>query len=453
MFEKILIANRGEIALRVVRTCREMGIRSVVVYSTADRDSAAVRAADESVHIGSAAPRRSYLYIPAIIEAAARTGAQAIHPGYGFLSEDPDFAEVTEKNGFVFIGPPANVLDRLGDKATARSLMSDAGLPLLPGSLAPLENIEDAEQVASEIGYPLIIKAVAGGGGRGMRVANCPRLLAANYGEARADAQAFFGDSRVYMERYLTQARHVEIQILRDWHGNTVCLGERDCSVQRRHQKLIEETPAPGLTESLLARMRDAAVRGAEAAGYVGAGTFEFLVDEDREFYFMEVNSRIQVEHPVTEMATGLDLIREQIRIADGQRLGYTTEDIRPRGAVIECRVNAEDPDRNFMPTPGIVNEFRAPDGPFVRVDTHVHSGYRVPPDYDSMIAKVIVSAPDRDTAIARMLRSLEELVVDGPGMSTTAGFLSRVLDDSLFRAGEHSTALAGELLEGKSEG
>jgi acetyl-CoA carboxylase biotin carboxylase subunit len=446
VFGKVLIANRGEIALRIVRTCREMGIRTVVVHSTADRDSAAVEAADETVHIGPAAARRSYLYIPAIIEAAARTGAEAIHPGYGFLSEDPDFAEVTEKHGFVFIGPPSAVLDRLGDKSSARRLMSEAGLPLLPGSLAALDNVEEAERVAEKIGYPLIIKAVAGGGGRGMRVATCPRRLASTYGQARADAQAIFGDSRVYLERYLTVARHVEMQILRDAHGNTVCLGERDCSVQRRHQKLIEETPAPGLPESLLAEMRQAAVRGADAAGYIGAGTFEFLVDDRRDFYFMEVNSRIQVEHPVTEMATGIDLVAEQLRIADGQELGHDTRTVTPLGAVIECRVNAEDPGRGFMPTPGPLTDFRTPDGPFVRVDTHARPGYRIPAEYDSLLAKVIVRGRDRQTAIARMRRALGEFVVEGPGVATTIGFLDRVLDSRPFRAGRHSTALVDEM-------
>ncbi|WP_433170085.1 acetyl-CoA carboxylase biotin carboxylase subunit [Actinoallomurus sp. CA-150999] len=447
MFGKVLIANRGEIALRVVRACRELGVASVVVYSTEDENSAAVAAADETVRIGPAPARRSYLSIPAVIEAAAKTGADAIHPGYGFLSEDPDFAEVCEKEGFTFIGPPAAVLDRLGDKSRARRLMSDAGLPLLPGSLEPLANADEAARLASEIGCPLIIKAVVGGGGRGMRVVRHPGELAEAYARARADAQAFFGDARVYAERFLDTARHVEIQVLCDAYGNAVCLGERDCTTQRRNQKLLEETPAPGMPQGLLTEMRQAAVRGALAAGYVGAGTFEFLVSAERDFSFMEVNSRIQVEHPVTEMATGVDLVQEQIRIAAGLPLGFGQADIQPRGAVIECRINAENPDRDFAPAPGTLTEFVPPGGPFVRVDTYGFPGCRISAAYDSLLAKLVVWAPDRPAAIARMRRALAEFRIEGPGVHTTAGFLTRVLDDPAFRDGVHTTSLVSGLL------
>ncbi|GAA5069186.1 acetyl-CoA carboxylase biotin carboxylase subunit [Thermocatellispora tengchongensis] len=445
----VLIANRGEIALRVARTCRRLGIRTVAVYSTADRDSAVVRFADEAVHIGPAPAKGSYLNIPAIIEAARRTGADAIHPGYGFLSENPDFAEVCEDEGIVFVGPPAEVMHRLGDKAVARSMMVEAGLPLLPGSTSAVEHEGAARELAASIGYPVIIKAVAGGGGRGMRIVREPEELAAAYRETRANAQAVFGDGRVYVERYLESARHVEIQVLADRHGTAVHLGARDCSVQRRHQKLVEESPAPALDPKIVADMGDAAVRAALAAGYVGAGTFEFLVDPEGRFSFMEVNCRLQVEHPVTEMVTGLDLVAEQLRVAAGEPLGYGQDDVVTRGWAIECRINAEDPARGFTPTPGELAEFVPPGGPFVRVDTHAHSGYRVPAAYDSLLAKVVVWAPDREAAIGRMRTALGETVVRGPGMASTAGFLGEVLDHPRFRAATHDTRLVGEMLGG----
>ncbi|WP_067794016.1 acetyl-CoA carboxylase biotin carboxylase subunit [Actinomadura formosensis] len=447
MFDKILIANRGEIALRVVRACREMGVRSVAVYSTEDADSAPVRLADEAVRIGPAAAKRSYLNIPAIIEAAAMTGADAVHPGYGFLSEDPDFAEICEQEGLTFIGPPAGVLARLGDKSTARSLMSRAGLPLLPGTVEPLGDLDAARRAAGAVGFPVIVKAVAGGGGRGMHVADDEAGLAAAYARARSDAQAFFGDGRVYAERYLRTARHVEVQVLADAHGNVICLGERDCSVQRRNQKLIEETPAPALAAEMLAEMKRAALRGAAEVGYRGAGTFEFLVSPDGEFYFMEVNGRIQVEHPVTELATGIDLVQEQIRVAAGLPLRYAQDDVVPRGAVIECRINAEDPERGFAPAPGVLAEFTAPAGPFVRVDTHGFTGARISPSYDSLLAKVVVWAPDRGTAIARMRRALAEFAVSGRGVRTTREFLLRVLGDRRFAEAAHGTSLVADLL------
>lgn len=447
MFGTVLIANRGEIAMRVLRTCRELGIRTVAVHSTDDKDSAVVRMADQAVQIGPAPSRLSYLNAAAIIEAARHTGAEAVHPGYGFLSENPDFAEVCEANGLTFIGPPADVIATLGDKTAARAAMSTAGLPLLPGSVEPLADAEAASRLADEIGYPVIIKAAAGGGGRGMSIVEDPAEFTRTYHRTRATAQQLFGDGRVYVERYLASARHVEIQVLCDRYGNGIHLGERDCSVQRRHQKLVEETPAPGLPTDLTARMGDAAVRGALATGYVGAGTFEFIVDTENRFYFMEVNCRIQVEHPVTEAVTGVDLIAEQLRIAAGEPLRLTQEDIRPHGVAIECRVNVEDPQRNFVPTPGVLEEFIPPGGQFVRVDTHGFSGYRVPATYDSLLAKVIAWAPDRDQAIRRMCRALAEFTITGPGIHTTREFLDRVLRDPLFADAKHDTSLVAKIL------
>ncbi|WP_326551746.1 acetyl-CoA carboxylase biotin carboxylase subunit [Micromonospora sp. NBC_01813] len=448
MFEKILIANRGEIALRVARACRELGVRTVAVHSTADRDSAVVRFADESVHIGPPASRSSYLNAAAIIEAARRTGAQAIHPGYGFLSEDADFAEICAENGLAFIGPPAQVMLALGDKAQARAVLGAAGLPLPPGSQEPVTSAAHAAALAAEIGYPVIIKAAAGGGGRGMTVVADERTLAQAYHRTRQTARAVFGDDRVYLERYLTQARHVEVQVLCDGHGNGIHLGTRDCSVQRRHQKLIEEGPAPTLPAAMLDEMAEVALRGALAVGYVGVGTFEFLVDEHDQFHFIEINCRIQVEHPVTEMITGVDLVQEQIHIACGTPLRLRQPDIRPRGVAIECRVNAEDPRRGFAPTPGRLDRFVPPGGPFTRVDTHGYPGYVVGPHYDSLLAKVVVWAPERELALNRMERALSEFHVDGPGMCTTIPFLRRVLDDAAFRKGRLSTTLVDRLLD-----
>lgn len=442
MFGTVLIANRGEIALRVARSCRELGIRVIAVYSTEDRHSAVVRFADAAVHIGPAPARRSYLNIPALIEAARQTGADAVHPGYGFLSEDADFAEVCADNGFTFIGPRPDVLSVLGDKTTARRLMKRAGVPLLPGSTEAVDQLSRAEEVAAEIGFPVIIKAAVGGGGRGMRVVHEPGELARAYQETKANAQILFGDGRVYLERYLASARHVEIQILCDQHGNAVHLGERECSVQRRHQKLIEETPAPGLSEELRREMGAASLRGALAAGYTGIGTFEFLVDGDTGFYFMEVNPRVQVEHGITELVTGIDLVREQLRIAAGERLGITQDDVRLRGAAIECRINAEDPRRDFRPTPGMLDVFRIPGGQHTRVDTHGYPGYQVPPTYDSLLAKLMVWAPDREQALARMLRALGEFEVAGAGVHTTIDFLAAILATPGFSQGAYDTSL-----------
>jgi acetyl-CoA carboxylase biotin carboxylase subunit len=443
MFDTVLVANRGEIALRVVRTCREMGIRTVVVHSTSDRDSLAVRAADVAVQIGPPRPRRSYLSAPAIIEAARANGAQAVHPGYGFLSEDPDFAEICAANGLVFVGPSPQVMARLGDKAVARADMAAAGLPLLPGSRSTVDTQADAQELAAEIGFPLIIKAAAGGGGRGMSVVRTRGELARAYEDARTTAHAVFGDGRVYLERYCERARHVEVQVLADNHGTVLHLGERDCSVQRRHQKLVEEAPAPRLLGELRERMTAAAVAGARAAGYRGAGTFEFLVS-DNEFYFMEINCRIQVEHPVTEMVTGVDLVREQLRVAAGLPLELCQHDLEPRGVSIECRINAEDPERGFAPTPGQLDEFRPAAGPFTRVDTHAYPGWRITSDYDSLLAKLIVWAPDRAQAIARMDRALAEFHVSGRGVRTTIPLLREVLADPEFADGRHSTSLIG---------
>lgn len=447
MISSLLIANRGEIALRIARACRELGIRTVMVYSTADQDSPALRLADQLVRIGPAAAKRSYLYPPAILEAALGTGVEAIHPGYGFLSEDADFAEMCEAEGLTFVGPPPPVIASLGDKTRARKLATGAGLPVLPGSAGTLSIAQAAKAVADEIGYPVIIKAAAGGGGRGMAVVRDPLDFSRAFAETRASAQAVFGDGRVYVEKYVDTARHVEVQILADLHGNIVSLGERDCSVQRRRQKLIEESPAPGLPAELTARIGQAAVACARAAGYVGAGTFEFLVDAEGGFFFIEANCRIQVEHPVTEMVTGIDLVREQLLIASGRPLSFGQGDIAPRGVSIECRVNTEDPARGFLPTPGRIEEFVPPGGPFTRVDTHGANGVLVSADYDSLLAKVIVWAPDRDQAIIRMERALSEFRITGRGVCTTIGFLREILADTLFRGAKHHTSLVDDLV------
>jgi acetyl-CoA carboxylase biotin carboxylase subunit len=418
-----------------------MGIRTVAAYSAADEESEVVRFADDAVRIGPAAARRSYLYSPAIIEAALKSGADAIHPGYGFLSEDPDFAEICAANDLTFIGPSADVMGRLGDKAATRLAMADAGLPVLPGSDGPVANATAARQVAGDIGYPLIIKAVAGGGGRGMTMVRKPDDFDDAYRDTRSAAQALFGDGRVYIERFVRDAKHVEVQVLRDSSGQSIHLGERDCSVQRRQQKLLEETPAPALGEAARKRICQAAVTGASASGLTGAGTFEFVTASD-DFYFIEINGRIQVEHPVTEMVTGIDIIKEQISIAAGLPLEVTQAGIRFRGAAIECRVNAEDPQRGFTPTPGTLTEFRPPGGPFTRVDSCGRPGWTVTPDYDSLLGKVITWGPDRDSAIERMDRALYEFLVTGRGVSTTIAFLRDVIRHQEFRQGRHTTSL-----------
>lgn len=446
MFTTILIANRGEIALRIARTCRELGIRTIAVCSTADRNASVSRLADETIQIGPPAARQSYLNAAALVEAALQCGADAIHPGYGFLSEDADFAQICAEHDITFIGPSPDVMEKLGDKAVARAVMDAAGIPVLPGSLVAVRH-DEANRIAEEIGYPVMIKAVAGGGGRGMAIVTARENFTDVFHRVRTTAQALFTDDRLCVERYLPAAHHVEVQVLCDGQGHAVHLGERDCSVQRRRQKLIEETPSPAVDPKLAERMAAAALSGARAVGYRGLGTFEFLVDDEtRDFFFIETNCRIQVEHPVTEMVTGIDLVREQLTVAAGYPLVLRQEDITRSGTAVECRVNAENPDRDFAPAPGFVDEFIPPGGPFVRVDTHVYAGMRVPPDYDPLLAKVVTWAPDRDQAITRMDRTLSEMRVSGRGLHTGTDFLRRILAHQRFRKGTHTTGLADEM-------
>ncbi len=413
MLDKIVIANRGEIALRIQRACREMGIKTVAVHSTADNNLKHVLLADETVCIGPPNSTESYLNMPAIISAAEVTDAVAIHPGYGFLSENADFAERVESSGFTFIGPPASAIRLMGDKVSAIQAMKAAGVPCVPGSDGPLgDDFDEIIKMAREIGYPIIIKASAGGGGRGMRVVHAEASLTAAITVTKAEARAAFGNDTVYMEKFLERPRHVEFQIIADSHGNAIHLGERDCSMQRRHQKVIEEAPAPGITEEQRNRIGERCVKACQEIGYHSAGTFEFLYQDD-EFFFIEMNTRLQVEHPVTEMITGVDLVREQLRVAAGEELSFSQEDINIQGHAIECRINAEDP-KTFMPSPGLISLFHAPGGPGVRIDTHIYNGYNVPPYYDSMIGKLITHGADRDAAIARMKNALTEIVIEG---------------------------------------
>ena len=437
MFKKILIANRGEIALRVISACKELGIRTVAVYSEADRHSLHVRFADEEVCVGPARSVDSYLNIPGIISAAEITGAEAVHPGYGFLAESSYLAEVCEACHIKFIGPSPRVIRLMGDKSLARRTMSKAGVPVLPGSNGLTETVEQAAEMGKRIGYPVILKASAGGGGRGMRMVEGPEELPRAFRTAQKEAEAAFGVGDVYLEKYLRNPRHIEFQVLADSRGNVVHLGERECSIQRRHQKLLEESPSPGVSDRLRKKMGRIAVAGVRAVGYVNAGTIEFLLDEDGRFYFMEMNTRIQVEHPVTEMVTGVDLVKEQIRIAAGQTLGFTQKDISFRGASIECRINAEDPE-TFMPSPGTIHAFHLPGGPGVRVDTAAHSECEVLPYYDSLIAKMVVHDDDRRAAIERMRRCLELTVIEG--VKTTLPLHLRILADPDFRNGRYDT-------------
>jgi len=445
VLDKILIANRGEIALRVIRACRELGIQTVAVYSQADRDSLHVRFSDEDVCIGPPAGRESYLNIPRIIAAAEITGATAIHPGYGFLAENAEFAEICERSGLVFIGPTADQIRRMGDKAEARRTMMAADVPVVPGSKGALESAAEARSEADRIGYPVIIKAAAGGGGKGMRVATSADEIENTFAMARNEAASAFNDARVYLEHFVDRPRHVEIQVLGDRHGNVIHLGERDCSVQRRHQKLIEEAPSPALTPELRAAMGDAAVRAAAAIGYSNAGTVEFLLGSDGHFYFMEMNTRIQVEHPVTEVVTGVDLVKEQIRSAAGEKL-WLDGPPQLRGHSIELRINAEDPDHDFRPSPGTISAFHAPGGPGIRIDSHVYAGYRVPPYYDSLLGKLIAHGSTRQEAIGRALQALEEFIIEG--VHTTIPFLSRVLQHPEFAAGRVDTGFLARLKE-----
>ncbi|MFL5606035.1 MAG: acetyl-CoA carboxylase biotin carboxylase subunit [Gemmatimonadaceae bacterium] len=437
MFKKVLIANRGEIALRIIRACRELGVQTVAVYSEADRESLHVRFADDDVCIGPAPARDSYLKIPRLIAAAEITGADAIHPGYGFLAENAEFAEIVTASNIAFIGPTADQIRVMGDKAAARKAMTAVGVPIIPGTPGPVEDVDEALEFAKKIGFPVIIKAAAGGGGKGMRVAKDADDFARSFQLARSEALSAFGNGDVYVEKYLMRPRHIEFQIMGDKFGNVIHLGERDCSVQRRHQKLIEESPSPAMTPDLRKRMGDAAVAGAKAIDYVGAGTIEMLLDEDGSFYFMEMNTRIQVEHPVTEMITGIDLVKEQIRVASGDPL--SVRELPPlRGHVIECRVNAEDPNRNFQPSPGKIHTYHPPGGNGVRIDSHVYAGYSVPPFYDSMIAKVICQGRDREEALAKMRLALETFIIEGP--MTTIPFLARVMHNPRFQSGDVDT-------------
>ena len=438
MFKKILIANRGEIALRIIHACRELGIKTVAVYSEADENSLHVRFADEDVCIGPPRSAESYLNVPAIISAAEITGADAIHPGYGFLSESAYLAEVCEACHIRFIGPDPSVIKLLGDKARAKKAMKKAGVPMLPGSDGPVTGEEQALKVAKDIGYPVIIKAVAGGGGRGMRVVRMPSELPNALKTAQREAEAAFGNGDVYVEKYLENPRHIEFQIIGDHHGNVVHLGERECSIQRRHQKLIEESPSPALSDKIRKKMGSIVVDAAKAVQYTNAGTFEFLMDPDGRFYYMETNTRLQVEHPVTEMVTGIDIVKEQIRIAAGERLSFKQSEVTFTGHSIECRVNAEDPE-TFAPSPGTIHAFSVPGGPGVRIDTFAHAECTVPPYYDSMIAKIIVHGRDRQEAIARMRRVLEMTVIEG--ISTSVPLHLKILNETDFQAGRLSTA------------
>ena len=445
MLKRILIANRGEIALRVIRACQELGVGAVAVYSEADSDALHVRLADEAVCIGPAPAAQSYLNIPRIISAASISNCDAIHPGYGFLAENAHFAEVCESCGITFIGPSSTMIRKMGDKAFARETMREVGVPILPGSAGRMESAAEAAALASVLGFPVIIKAADGGGGRGMRVVWKREEIPGSFSIAQAEAEAAFGSKGVYLEKFLVRPRHVEFQLMGDSYGNVVHFHERDCSIQRRHQKLIEETPSPALDPALREAMGEAAVRGARSISYQGAGTAEFLLDSDHNFYFMEMNARIQVEHPVTEEATGLDLIKEQIRVAAGEPLSIAQDDIILRGHAIECRVNAEDPDYDFRPSPGRITYLHMPGGPGVRVDSHAYSGYDIPPCYDSMIGKIITLGGDRDEAISRMARALGETIIEG--VATTIPFHLQVMRDEKFRQGEYDTGFVERLL------
>jgi acetyl-CoA carboxylase biotin carboxylase subunit len=438
MFQKVLIANRGEIALRIIRACKELGIWTVAIYSEADKDSLHAHYADEAFCVGPAPSNRSYLNVPNIISAATISGVDAIHPGYGFLAENARFAEICETHQIKFIGPSSTAIEKMGDKAVAKQTMKDAGVPVIPGSDGALADEKEALKVAESIGYPVIVKASAGGGGRGMRVVTNKDEMLNAYRTAQSEADASFGNPELYLEKYIEEPRHIEVQLLLDEHGNGVYLGERDCSVQRRHQKVVEESPSPAVTPEMRRLIGEAALAGAKSVGYANAGTVEFLLDKHGKFFFMEMNTRIQVEHPVTEMVTGTDLIREQLRVASGEKLRLKQEEIKISGHSIECRINAEDPEKNFMPSPGRISIYHAPGGPGVRIDSAAYQEYVISPHYDSMIAKLIVWDEDRPAAISRMIRALQEFEIQG--VKTTIPFHLLVLNNPYFQKGEFYT-------------
>jgi acetyl-CoA carboxylase biotin carboxylase subunit len=437
MFKKILIANRGEIALRIIRTCKEMGIQTIAVYSTADKESLHVRFADEAVCLGPPPSKFSYLNIPSLIAAAEITNADAIHPGYGFLSENAEFSKVCEEYNIKFIGASPDMINRMGDKATAKKTMKAAGVPTVPGSEGLLSSIKEGMRIAKEIGYPIILKATAGGGGRGMRIVRNDGEFTKAWDDAKTESSAAFGNDGLYLEKFVEEPRHVEIQIVGDKNGRACHLSERDCSIQRRHQKLVEETPSPALNQELRERMGEAAIKGAEAIAYEGAGTIEFLLDKNGDFYFMEMNTRIQVEHPITEEVTNFDLIKEQIKVAAGVEI--SGKNYFPQLFSMECRINAEDPSNGFRPSPGRITNLHLPGGHGVRIDSHVYAGYTIPPNYDSLIAKLIVTGQSREEAVVRMKRALQEFVIEG--IKTTIPFHIKLMDDKRFRSGKFTTA------------
>ncbi|MFW6287715.1 MAG: acetyl-CoA carboxylase biotin carboxylase subunit [bacterium] len=446
MFNKVLVANRGEIAVRIIRALKELNITSVAVYSEADKDALHRKIADQSFCIGPYSSTQSYLNIPSIMSVAEVSGADAIHPGYGFLAENAHFAEVCESSGIKFIGPSSDVIELMGDKSKARETMIKSGVPVVPGTEENLDDIDNTLKIAEEIGYPVIVKAAAGGGGKGMRVAQNPKDLVKAIQTAKTEAKAAFGNAEVYLEKFVEEPRHIEIQILADEHGNVIHLGERDCSIQRRHQKILEEAPSPALGEDLRAEIGEAAVKVAKSVNYANAGTVEFLLDKDNKFYFIEMNTRIQVEHPITEMITGIDIIKEQIKVSAGKKLEYKQEDIKINGVAIECRINAEDPEKNFMPSPGKLENYIVPGGPGVRIDGGVYPGYCIPPYYDSMVAKLVVWGEDREKALARMERALSEFYIEG--VKTTIPFHLKILNNAYFRKGNYHTNFIHRRLE-----
>ena len=439
MFKKILIANRGEIALRILRACHEMGIKTVAVYSTADKYSLHVKFAGEAVCIGPGPSQESYLNIPRILAAGEITNADAIHPGYGFLAENADFSQICKDNGFTFIGPEPDIINSMGNKSQAKITMKEAGVPIIPGSNGILSTMEEGKILADKMGYPVILKASAGGGGRGMRVVREQEEMSLAFRTAKSESESAFGNGDLYLEKFIKNPRHIEVQILADSFGNVIHLGERECSIQRRHQKLLEESPSPIVNDTLRKKLGDSAVKAGEKVNYIGVGTVEFLVDNNLDFYFMEMNTRIQVEHPVTEMVTGIDLVKQQIRMHSGEKCPDFFKQFRLRGHAIECRINAEDPNKNFTPSPKKITNFHMPGGKGVRVDSHAYTGYEIPPFYDSMIGKLIVHASSRERAINRMLQALEECIIEGP--QNTISFHEAIMQDKIFQSGKFDTS------------